>query len=71
MSEFDIGTLMPLITGVVGLAIGFALPYFKGIVMKTENKLDDAVWNRLVNEFTAAGVITQEELDKLRNQPVE
>lgn len=67
----NIGEFMPLITGLIGVGVGFALPFLKGVVVKTPTKLDDMVWNKLVNEFTAAGVITQEELDKLKNQPAE
>lgn len=70
---FDLTALLIALAPVAGLAIGavagWLLPKLKGLVESTPTKIDDAAWNNLVKEFTAAGVIDSEQLDKLVNMP--
>ena len=73
--DFDLSSLLaaliPTITLGAGAVFGFGLGKAKALVAKTENKLDDAIWNRLVGEFTAVGVIEPEQLDALNKLPSE
>lgn len=66
--EFDFGQLLMVALPLVAGILGFALGKVKSFIAATPTKLDDAIWNNLVKEFTAAGVITQDQLDKLVNQ---
>lgn len=74
MSEFLetsglLDQLMPLIMMAVGAGLGYGLKALRAMIAASSNKLDDAIWNKLVGEFTAAGVISQEQLKELKAMP--
>lgn len=57
------GPLLLLIAG----AIGFGLRKIRDYIAATPTKLDDVIWNKLVNELTAVGTITPDQLSALKN----
>lgn len=73
MDGFDFSMLTdqltPIILLVVGAAAGWGLKAVKNMIAKSSNKLDDAIWNKVVGEFTAVGVITPEQLKELHTMP--
>ncbi len=62
-------TVVPAVVVLFGTILGLGLGYLKEWVKATPTKLDDAVWNKLVNEFAAAGIITPAKLEKLHALP--
>ena len=72
--DFDFSMLQeqlgPIVLLVVGAAAGWGLKAIKNAIAKSPNKLDDAIWNKIVGEFTAVGVITPEQLNDLHKMPV-
>lgn len=75
MNSFNWGEILtiaiPAVTLAVGAGLGYGLGALKGFIARTSNKLDDAIWNKLVNEFTAVGVIDQNQLSQLKNMPTD
>ncbi len=63
--EYDVD----LVTLIIGVVLGSGVPAIKALVSRSPNKLDDAVWNNMVNEFVAAGVIKPENLNILKGMP--
>ena len=61
--------LVPIIVLAVGAAAGYGLKAVRNLIAKSENKLDDAIWNKLVAEFTAVGAITPDQLASLKAMP--
>lgn len=58
-----------LAAGIIGFVAGQFIPALKAFIMQTPTKLDDTIWNNMVNEFIAAGVIKPEQMHVLKNMP--
>lgn len=61
-----IDQLMPLALIAVGAAVTFGVKGLKEFIKGTPTKIDDQIWNKLVNEFAAVGTISPEQLHKLK-----
>ena len=61
--------VISLVMLAVGAGAGYLLKFIRDLVAKSENKLDDAIWNKFVGELVSVGTITPEQLKELKSMP--